>query len=1749
MKKLDKRSTPRRPVAREHLRLTPLMLSLVCLGVTPALAQTLPTGFAAVAGGVTASQSGAAMTVNQTTQRAIAQWQTFSIGAGGSVNVAQPSSSSILLNRVVGNELSTIAGSLRANGHVFLLNPNGVLFAPGSSVNVGGIVATTMKMSTSDADFMGGARQLSFEAIAGNNATVVNQGSITAANGGTVALMGSQAINNGSINVAQGSAGLVSAGKVTVDFDGDGLTRFIIPADSQATNALVQNTGSVTADGGRIAMLAASDAKAQVVNQSGVLRARSLESRNGEIVLGAGQGTAVTNGNTMSITGTLDASGGATSNGGTVTATAGRMSMTGATIDASGRNGGQVNTSANYLAVDGTTTVVANGSGQPQTTDGRWTVNSSQDITISNNPPFFSSNSSAPQAPVDGGSIINSAALSRTLSNSTNVTLGSHGERTSVDPVEGYSAGLGVRFDNDAQVVKTAGRDVDFIVNSQRGILMYPGSTLASSSGALNIDFNADSAGAPLPANLAITVNGDGPLGGPIAMSQASIESNGGRIRFYGQSDPVNGRAVGGMQNDGSFAQPGVLMMNSLVSTCAQGQEACSGAGDISMRGQGATGTNDGTILVNGGAGLGVYGSTVRSGAGAITLDGRGGLGASGVRSQQFGQAGQTSVIESGSGDIRITGSSRDAVVGDPAVAFQSDDGFVDNFGGGGGVTLAATRVTTGGGITIDGTGGNFDALVNNAQFQSNVIGAATGSSANVLASNGVVLFQSDLTAGTGRQISVTGKAGSNGFTVALTPTETIEVTPNTEQAYGVGVIGNFRQGAVTAEGGRIALVGRDNSDVSVSYTDDSEGGPLDMLNVASATGRGGTIDITGRNILVTNDFNGETNATYFNADGNTGGGTISVRSSGAIAIDAYSGMAADATGASGNGGNINVIADGDLRAHNSYSANAGAQGGNGGFVETSGKSADLAGARVTASAPVGAAGMWTIDPANITIAPGAAASVNTLPSNPFEPLADSTVLDGDINATLGGGTGVTIVARSSGPNSGDGNIFFQGGPTITPDKSGASASFVLNADRSITGGATIQGNSAPLNVEFNAGRDASSGSIVFNGTIATQGGSVTMTALGNGFQSCAICLSNTLIDTRGATGDGGVSLSVPSPGTQPTGFAQAAIYLNNTDISSGAGNVNLSAFATSGTGVWIDGSISAGEGRLGIISTTTGNISVTGVGGFASNSALPPGQGVVIDNARLTSDSGSITVRGVRRTGTTAGTGVTITNASELITTGAGDIEVTGESVGAGTGLLLQGATNNGQGVLVPASTISSGRNVVLRASNDGSTDAIVINGTASAGQVLDLRPGGVNVTTGAGEDRTANPISLLGGTGAGGYAISADEMGRFTAATVVVGSNTHAADIDVLAPMTSAVPLTLQNGGGGNINLGSPISAPTLGLISGGNITQAAGAGITAGTLLAQSTGGNVILSDASNNVSASTLGGGAAGRFEFVNSGPLRVGPVSVTTYDAAGNLPQVQTATSMAADTVLVRTLAGSLTLDTNVSSTSGADLVAATTFQNAGGGSMSGAPWRIWADTWVGEARGGLVGSGQLPNLYHCAYLGLCTVTVSPGDNHFIYAQQPSLTVAIGSFSRNAGEPNPLFTYVLTGLILGDRGAGVSGTTSTEASLQSPAGRYPIFGTFASAEGYLVNVVPGELVVGNVLPKPAQFVDVLREEPTTYLYDRNIGQAPICLATGPLDGDRATQGNDVLAREWSRVRTRPNLTSCLDTERTSGCADF
>ncbi|MBI2772711.1 MAG: filamentous hemagglutinin N-terminal domain-containing protein [Burkholderiales bacterium] len=290
----------------------------------------LPQGGAVTAGQAAINQPAAnALLINQTTPRAVLDWRSFGIASGESVRFVQPGASSVVLNRVVGSDPSSIYGSLSANGQVFLVNPAGVLFAPGAQVDVGGLVASSLGLS--NADFMSGRYQFS-----GSGGSVVNHGSITAARGGYVLLAAQTVANTGSISAEAGSVGLAAGSRVTLDTSGAGLVRFSV--DAAAAHALAANSGSIVADGGQVAVLASAigPALATVVNQSGVIRADSVLERDGMIVLSAGaQGVA-------SVTGSLLARGeSAGLKGGTVHVLGDKVLLAGtALVDVSGQAGG-----------------------------------------------------------------------------------------------------------------------------------------------------------------------------------------------------------------------------------------------------------------------------------------------------------------------------------------------------------------------------------------------------------------------------------------------------------------------------------------------------------------------------------------------------------------------------------------------------------------------------------------------------------------------------------------------------------------------------------------------------------------------------------------------------------------------------------------------------------------------------------------------------------------------------------------------------------------------------------------------------------------------------------------------------------------------------------------------------------------------------------------------------------------------------------------------------------------------------------------------------------------------------------------------------------------------------------------------------------------------------------------------------------------------------------------------------------------
>ena len=125
-------------------RMLSRLLTVMLSGLST-LAVALPEGANLVVGQATVSTPSAnAMVVTQGSDKAILNWQAFNIGVGQSMQFVQPNAASVALNRVVGANPSSIYGSLNANGQVFLINPTGVMFAPGAQVDVGGLVASTL---------------------------------------------------------------------------------------------------------------------------------------------------------------------------------------------------------------------------------------------------------------------------------------------------------------------------------------------------------------------------------------------------------------------------------------------------------------------------------------------------------------------------------------------------------------------------------------------------------------------------------------------------------------------------------------------------------------------------------------------------------------------------------------------------------------------------------------------------------------------------------------------------------------------------------------------------------------------------------------------------------------------------------------------------------------------------------------------------------------------------------------------------------------------------------------------------------------------------------------------------------------------------------------------------------------------------------------------------------------------------------------------------------------------------------------------------------------------------------------------------------------------------------------------------------------------------------------------------------------------------------------------------------------------
>ena len=266
-----------------HRRLL-LLATTAVLPLAPAFAQPIPTGGQFV-GGTSGmiSTSGNTMTVQTNSNRSITNWTTFNIGSGSQVNINQPNSGSVALERVTGGlGASSIFGTLTSNGIVFLLNPNGILFG-----GRGGECRRVPRehQPHQQQRFPGRPLPLPRWQSVGS---IVNYGSITAATGGFAALVAPGVRNSGTITATLGTVGLAAGHGFTLDLYGDKLINLAVNdklakqvidvATGQPLSSLITNTGKISANGGRVEITAA--AARNIVSSVTIRRASSKPTRS-----------------------------------------------------------------------------------------------------------------------------------------------------------------------------------------------------------------------------------------------------------------------------------------------------------------------------------------------------------------------------------------------------------------------------------------------------------------------------------------------------------------------------------------------------------------------------------------------------------------------------------------------------------------------------------------------------------------------------------------------------------------------------------------------------------------------------------------------------------------------------------------------------------------------------------------------------------------------------------------------------------------------------------------------------------------------------------------------------------------------------------------------------------------------------------------------------------------------------------------------------------------------------------------------------------------------------------------------------------------------------------------------------------------------------------------------------------------------------------------------------------------------------
>ncbi|SAK73808.1 filamentous hemagglutinin outer membrane protein [Caballeronia hypogeia] len=904
------RRLARRAARHAGIDLTPAaLLPLIALVAAPG-AFALPVGGQVVNGNVSISTPNPnTMAITQGSQKGIVNWNSFSIGGSETVNISQPSPQAVLLNRVTGNNASVIAGQLNANGQVFLVNPAGVLFARGASVNVGSIVASTLGIS--DRDFLAGKYHFTSAQNAGG--VVRNEGTITAAEHGTVALLGAQVDNSGTVSAKLGTVAMGAGSDITLDFAGDGLT--MLKIDGPAAQALASNSGVLQADGGQVLMsVQTADALAStVLNQTGAVRAQSVAERNGRIVLDGGAA------GLTEVAGNVDATGGAGLTGGNIDITGYHVALNdGARIDASGGAGGgrvrvgggsagqatdihnadavwmgpsaQIHADAldngnggnvvvygtNAARVHGTLTArggnTAGNGGLIETSarfldaagvnidasalhgvGGTWLLDP-YDVTITSS---SLDSGGGPSFTGSDRSLIYVGTINTFLSDGTSVT------------VDTGAPGSGGRALGDitlqGQIDKAGGAPATLTLSAAHSIIMQSGAG-ASIVASQEAGASASPLSVVLTANTAGSTDGSAGvlLAGSPGNSTLQFLTNGGNITIGGPAGGVAPRVVLDDVNMDTRTRTGP---NRPVADSTYTMSATDPSGAISINGHGPVVAVGETT--NAGYGVNVLdGSTLQTTSGGITLSGDGAI--TGVN---IGGGTGTSTVTSSSGDIRLTGTGGLAGVGLPGGGLSTTTGNI----------VLNGSSTTGVGVSVDG-GTIGSTGTNGAAGATGAISlTGDGLSAGVNLDAGASITSAAANISLSGTASVGDGVQLGGGTIGSTGGGAISLT-GSGATLGVGLL----SGGITSPTGNVTIAGASATGggvfVGAATVDATGGGAISVSGSGPVDGvlmTGGALRSTNGALTVTGSSTAGPGITATNSTLSASGGAISVTGNG----------------------------------------------------------------------------------------------------------------------------------------------------------------------------------------------------------------------------------------------------------------------------------------------------------------------------------------------------------------------------------------------------------------------------------------------------------------------------------------------------------------------------------------------------------------------------------------------------------------------------------------------------------------------------------------------------------------------------------------------------------------------------------------------------------------------------------------------------------------------------------------------------